>query len=248
MPQTLELPKKYKKELKVSYALGPFPTFKLLESRPKQARAVYVSQKFNEREKLEKLCADLAVPLYESEKALSRISEKDVCYAAGEFEKYSDRLDRDLSHIALVEPRDMGNLGSIERTALAFGIRDLAIIGNAADIFNPRAVRASMGAVFSLRVELFSDFEEYLGFYGTAREIFPFMLRGADVLTPDSCPLCPRYTLVFGNEASGLPESFAHYGRGLFIEQTADVDSLNLASAVAIGTYIFTQRNKNLPR
>ncbi len=240
----MELPKKYKKEFPHSYALGPFPTFELLKTRAEQARAVYCAESFREKEKLLSLCKEKGVPCFCSEKALERISRKEVCYAAGEFLKYSGSLEEGAPHVALVEPADMGNLGTIERTLLAFGIKNLAIIGStAADVWNPKAVRASMGAVFHLEVEFFPDFDVYMSKHGQGREIFPFMLDGGTVLTPDACPKAEKYTLVFGNEARGLPPDFQRYGMSLFIPQSGEVDSLNLAVSVAIGTFLFTQAN-----
>ncbi len=239
----MELPKKYKKEFDRSYALGPFPTFELLKTRPGQAAAVYFAESFREKEKLSALCAEKGVPCYCSDKALERISQKEVCYAAGEFRKYPGKLRPDAPHVALVNPSDMGNLGTIERTLLAFGVKDLAIIGeSAADVWNPKAVRASMGALFHLEVEFFPDYPSYLKAYGEGRESFPFMLDGGTVLTPDTCPKAKVYTLVFGNEAAGLPAEFQRYGRSLFIPQSEEVDSLNLAVSVAIGTFLFTQK------
>lgn len=239
-----ELPKKYKKEFEHSYALGPFPTFELLRHRPESVRAVYYSADFREKEKLAARCEELGVPCLCWPRALERISQKEVLYAAGEFTKYPGRLRGDRPHVALVDPSDMGNLGTIERTMLGFGLRDLAIIGgSAADCWHPKAVRASMGAVFQLEVEHFPDFPAYLEKYGEGREIFPFMLDGGTVLTPETCPETRRYTLVFGNEAAGLPGEFQTYGKSLFIDQTDAVDSLNLAVSVAIGTFLFTQKN-----
>lgn len=239
-----ELPKKYKKDFEHSYTLGPFPTFELLRHRPEQARVVYYDDSFNEKEKLTALCEEKGVPCVCWRKALDRISQKEICYAAGEFTKYNGGLRVGKPHAALVEPADMGNLGTIQRTLLGFGITDLAIIGSApADIWNPKTVRASMGATFQLEVEFFKDFAEYLEKFGTGRDIYPFMLDGGTVLTPQSCPRSKCYTLVFGNEASGLPPEFQHYGKSLFIDQTDKVDSLNLAVSVAIGTYLFTQTN-----
>lgn len=243
MEQNRELPKKYKKEFGHSYTLGPFPTFELLLHRPEQAKSVYYAEGFREKEKLVKLCEKKGVPCFCWEKALERIAQKEICYAAALFEKYEGSLRKDRPHVALVEPSDMGNLGTIERTLLGFGIRDLAIIGDSADVWNPKAVRASMGALFQLRVEWFPDFPAYLEKYGAGRSIFPFMLDGGTVLTPESCPKVKNYTLVFGNEARGLPPEFQDYGQSLFIDQTDAVDSLNLAVSVAVGTYLFTQKN-----
>lgn len=240
-----ELPKKYKKDFTHSYTLGPFPTFELLRNKPQQVCAVYYDDSFNEKEKLISLCEEIGVPCICWRKALDRISQKEICYAAAEFNKYGSTLSENSPHVALVEPSDMGNLGTIQRTVLGFGIRNLAIIGTAcADIWNPKAVRASMGATFQLNVEFFADFPSYLEKYGSGREIFPFMLDGGTVLTPESCPRSQCYTLVFGNEASGLPPEFQQYGRSLFINQSPAVDSLNLAVSVAIGTFLFTDKNK----
>ncbi len=235
--------KKYKKEFPYSYTLGPFPTFELLSSHPKEVLGVYYSEEFREREKLCTLCEKLGVPCQPGQRVLERIAQKEVCYAAGVFRKYEGRLQGDKPHIVLVNPSDMGNLGTILRTILAFGIHDLAIIGAGADIWNPKTVRASMGALFHIEFEQFEDFPSYLERYGERREIFPFMLDGGTVLTPESCPETGCYTLVFGNEASGLPSEFQKYGKSLFIPQSDAVDSLNLAVSVAIGTYLFTQKN-----
>jgi tRNA G18 (ribose-2'-O)-methylase SpoU len=48
------------------------------------------------------------------------------------------------------------------------------------------------------------------------------------------------YALVFGNEQTGLPPRFAQLGQSVLIPQSKEIDSLNLAVAVSIGTYVFT--------
>lgn len=239
----MELPKKYKKDSPATYALGPFPTFELLNSRPEAVREVYYREDFNDIEKLSGLCGSLGIPCYCSNKALERISQKEICFAGAQLVKYPGRLDGSRPHVALVQPGDMGNLGAIQRTILGFGIKDLAIIGGGADRWNPKALRASMGAAFRLEVEEFGDFAAYRERFGQGRDIFPFMLDGGTVLTPDSCPGSALYTLVFGNEATGLPPEYQNYGQSLFIAQSPEVDSLNLAIAVAVGSYLFTQKN-----
>lgn len=238
-----EIPKKYKKDFEHSYALGPFPTFELLNMRSNKALGVYISKRFNEKEKLEALCTAKSIPYVYSDKALNRISDKEICYAAAAFERYQSKLD-DTSHIVLVNPSDMGNLGTIIRTVLGFGIKNIAVIEPAADTDNPKTIRASMGAIFRLNIARFKSFEEYADEFGSGRDFFPFMLDGAEVLTPESCPVSKKYSLIFGNESSGLPKEFQSVGKSIFIPQTDDVDSLNLSVSVGIGTYIFTNKNK----
>ncbi|MEG1426105.1 MAG: TrmH family RNA methyltransferase [Oscillospiraceae bacterium] len=235
--------KKYKKEFAHSYALGPFPCFELLESAPEQALEVYASPEFNDLEKLREKCAGKNIPLVVGGNALSRISEKENCYAAGVFQKYNLELRSDKPHVVLHNPADMGNLGTILRTLLGFGIRDLAIIQPAADVFHPKVVRASMGALFRMRFMQFENFSEYLTTYGDKRDIFPFMLDGSKQLSLENCPHSNSYSLVFGNEARGLPPEFSQYGTAIFIPQSPEVDSLNLAVSVAVGSFVFTTVN-----
>ena len=238
-----EIQKKYKKSFEHSYALGPFPLFELLYTRPEAALRVWMDEEFNDCDKLSQLCLEKGIAFSYSKKVLQRISDKEICFAAGAFQKYTDTLSVSCSHVVLVNPSDMGNIGTIFRTALGFGIHDIAVISPAADHFNPKCVRASMGAVFKLRVAVFDSFEEYQAQYSQNRSFFPFMLEGGQNLTMDSCPAVSVYSLIFGNEASGLSAEFQKTGTPFFIPQTDEVDSLNLSVAAGIGIYLFTQKN-----
>lgn len=236
--------KKYKKDDPYSYALGPFPAFEMLKFSSENAREVIIGDGFNDKEKLIALCKEKNIPFTINNKTLERISSKEICYAAGVFNKYSATLDSGSPHVVLVNPSDMGNLGTILRTILGFGIKNLAVIEPAADIFNPKVIRASMGALFHIDFSLFPSFEDYMKQYGSGRDIFPFMLDGKKTLSIAECPASRVYSLVFGNEARGLPPEFASYGTSIFIPQSADVDSLNLAVSVAVGSFVFTTVNK----
>ena len=159
MEMSRELPKKYKKEFDHSYTLGPFPTFELLLHRPEQVRAVYYQEGFREKEKLLSLCAEKKVPCLCWKRRWSASLKRRSAMRRGNLRNIPGPCGRRFPMSALVEPADMGNLGTIERTLLGFGIRDLAIIGNsAADLWNPKAVRASMGALFQLEVQWFRIF------------------------------------------------------------------------------------------
>lgn len=236
--------KKYKKEFSHSYALGPFPTFELLQNAPGRALEVHAAQGFHELDKLAALCESKKVPFFVGDKTLPKISDKEICYAAGVFQKYSTSLSQESPHVVLHNPADMGNLGTILRTLLGFGIKNLAIIEPAADLFHPKVVRASMGALFHMNVESFPDFDAYRQRCGAGRDLFPFMLDGKKVLQLSDCPKSAKYTLVFGNEARGLPPEFAEYGTSILIPQSPEVDSLNLAVSVAVGSFVFTTVNK----
>ena len=247
----MEPVKPYKKDFEYSYALGAFPTFELLNKKPEAAIKVLVSSTFTESDKLRKVCEEKNIPVEVADRQISRLSDKENVFVIGVFRKFDSVLSPDKPHLCLVNPSNMGNLGTILRTCLAMDIKDIAIISPGADIFNPKVVRASMGAVFSLRVHYFESFSAYREEYpsekpeGTLlperRYVYSFMLTGTEQLTVSRVPKPDIYTLVFGNEATGLPEEYADYGEGILIPQSPEVDSLNLTIAVGIGTYLFRQ-------
>ncbi len=235
--------KPYKKDAAYSYTLGAFPTYELIKSKPEQVIKVLVDTSFTDKDNLQKLCEERKIPLEYNDKLISKISDKENCYVAGVFHKYNCNLRNDRPHIVLVNPSNMGNLGTILRTAVGFGIYDIAIILPGADIYNPKTVRSSMGALFKLNFCHYQTFEEYRKHF-MKHEIFTFMLNGENTLTLQECPKVSLYSLVFGNEATGLDDSFLKVGTSIFIPQSPDVDSLNLTIAVGIGAYVFTNNSK----
>lgn len=225
--------KRYKKQDSVSYALGATLVMELLNKKPKCARAVYVSPK-SDVAAVKTLAAELNVPVIESEKAINILSPKGNCFCAGVFDKFTCNIDDSRRHVVLVNPSDSGNLGTIMREIAAFDCADLAIIKPAVDPFDPKTVRASMGAVFDIRFREYDGFEQYLCEHGN-RKVVPFMLGGAPFSRFDF-DKTSKYSLVFGNEATGLDEDFGKYG-AIKIEQSEKADSLNLSVAVAVALY-----------
>lgn len=225
--------KKYKKTDDISYALGATVTMELLNRRADSARRVYVSPKSDVQAVVDK-AKSIGVEVVESEKAFNILSPKENCFVIGEFSKFASHAQADRHHVVLVNPSNSGNLGTIMRDVAAFDCADLIIIRPAVDNFDPKTVRASMGAVFGINVELFDSFESYIAKYPN-RTIMPFMLNGSP-FGKTEFDEGKKYSLVFGNEATGLPESYAKYA-AVRIEQSEKVDSLNLSVAVSVALY-----------
>ncbi len=224
--------KKYKKDDATSYALGATLTVELIKRRPEIVRAVYVSPR-SDIAAVPAAARAHGIPVIESEKAINVLSPKGNCFAIGEFEKFTSQLSAERDHIVLVNPSDSGNLGTIMRAAAAFDA-ELAVIRPCADPFDPKTVRASMGAAFCINFECFDSFKQYVSRFGD-RTIIPFMLNGRPFESAEFDD-GKRYSLVFGNEATGLPESYAAYD-AVRIAQSDKVDSLNLSVAAAIALH-----------
>ncbi len=227
----------YKKDFGYSYAIGVFATLELLEHRPKEVSKVLISPegKRNEGiEKINKICREKGIRVEEAGSAIIRISESENVYAIGVFSKYETKVLPHKNHVVLVNPSDMGNLGTVIRTMLAFGYEDLIIIKPAADVWSPKAIRASQGAMFQMRCEQFSNFRDYQKAF-PGHNYYPFMLNGKTNLK--KILLKTPYSLIFGNEGSGLGEEFRKIGESVKISQSDKVDSINLGVAVGIALY-----------
>ena len=231
----------YSRKLPYSYALGVFPALQLMEARPEQAQRLLLHPEglgSDGVEKLRTLCAGRGVREELAERVLRRESRKDNCFAALVFQKFESALDPAACHAVLCQISDSGNLGTAMRSLLAFGIRDVALIRPCVDVFEPHALRSSMGAFYKLRVHTYDRFEDYRAEH-PARKLYPFMLDGAVSLNAAAKRAEPPFSLVFGNEQTGLPPEFAGLGQSVMIPQSPDVDSLNLAVAVSVGSYVF---------
>ena len=230
----------YSRKLDYSYALGVFPALMLMEAQPQRALRLLLHPDGLKNEgvaKLREMCATRGVREEMAERVLRRESKKDNCFAALVFEKFDSDLDPAACHAVLCQISDSGNLGTAMRSLLGFGIRDVALIRPCVDVFEPHALRASMGAFYKLRVHTYDSFADYRAAHPD-RPLFPFMLDGAIPLNEAARGAKPPFSLVFGNEQTGLPPEFAQLGQSVMIPQSSEIDSLNLAVAVSVGSYV----------
>ena len=141
-------------------------------------------------------------------------------------------------HAVFVNPADAGNLGANVRTCLGFGIRDVAVIRPAADVYSPKAVRASMGALFHVAAAEFSSFADYADSFPDHAK-YLFMLDGETDINGLDFGAGDKTSLVFGNEATGLPDECRRYGRGVRIPHSGAIDSLNVTVAVGVAAHAY---------
>lgn len=92
----------------------------------------------------------------------------------------------------------------------------------------------------SNRFTCYDSFEQYRQRFSD-HQIYLFMLDGKINLKDlKKRPRKTPFSLVFGNEGSGLPEIFHHYGDSIYIEHNHEIDSLNLSVAFGIAANAFS--------
>lgn len=150
-------------------------------------------------------------------------------------------FDNQLS-IVLDGIQDPGNMGAIVRIADWFGIEQIVCSHNTVDIYNPKTVQATMGAIarvkiFYTNITIFLQEHSHLPIYGT-------FLEGENIYTT---PLSDKGLIVMGSEGSGISKYAKELvNKKLFIPNfpagRATSESLNVATATAITCGEFRRR------
>ncbi|GAA0763041.1 TrmH family RNA methyltransferase [Erythromicrobium ramosum] len=173
---------------------------------------------------------------------LSKITGKDNAQSvAGVFDEWDtslETLNRSAAPIWLAAQalRDPGNLGTMLRTCDAVGAGGLILIDDCADPFSAEAVRASMGAVFTVGVAQ-ARWEEFLPWLrGGAGQLVAASLR--DAVPYRGAPYAAPCFILVGNESQGLPEDYeAACDLRVTMPMRGRADSLNAAVAGAVLAY-----------
>ena len=124
---------------------------------------------------------------------------------------------------------DPGNLGTIIRTALALGVGGVALSPGSCDAFNPKVIRSSLGAVFTLPLEV----KTYQWLKEQPAQKILADLAGYSIY--DLPPLSSPKILILGSEAAGVsPQLHELSDLTITIPITGKMESLNLAIAAGI--------------
>ncbi|MBP7731957.1 MAG: RNA methyltransferase [Bacteroidales bacterium] len=150
--------------------------------------------------------------------------------------------------IALDFIQDPGNLGTIIRSAAWFGFRNIVCSHSCVDVYNPKVIQATMGAILNVNV-LYADLEEFLNsavnygvpIYGT----FP---DGESIY---SSRLDEKGVILLGNESKGISQEllpFVSYRLSIprFTNSKRGIESLNAAMAASIVFSEFARRRREV--
>lgn len=147
---------------------------------------------------------------------------------------------KNMTKVVLLEGiKDSGNLGTIIRSAVAFGCDGIVLFGDCTDIYNPKCVRSAVGNLWKIPIIHITDIY-------VLKNIFEKFSKIATL--PRSNNLLKNYTstasqlVMFGSEAEGLSEELINISTdSIKIEMKANVESLNLASSASVVMYeLFT--------
>ncbi len=137
--------------------------------------------------------------------------------------------------------QDPGNMGTIIRTAEAFGIGDVIILKGSVNPFNPKSIRASAGGVFSARIYFLE--RDLLFKWKEESNSFWIATTGRGETELKDIRREGRVALVFGNEADGVGEDILQRAEmRLRIPLKGKAESLNVAVAAGLVIYEYARQ------
>lgn len=152
--------------------------------------------------------------------------------------------DEKRSWVLLDDLRDPGNLGTIIRTSEGAGMSGVIMSRESVDLFNPKVVRSTMGAIFRVPfcyVDSLTDIIDQIR--NSGYEVYATAMEGSEVYD------CVDYTkgaaFIIGNEANGVSdEVFERASKRIRIPMEGKLESLNAAVSAAIIMYEIARQKR----
>ncbi len=253
--ENIKRTRRIKEDRKVRDELGVFVAegIRLCEEAAKSGRIVeayYTEQAYEkESERIGKILSSAQNAWEISEGVMEKISDTKnpqgiVCVCKKlDNGNNTDKINSDGRYIVMAGIADPGNAGTIVRTADAMGVDAVIMTRECADIYSPKAVRATMGSIFHIPVVIAED-EKSLFETLKSKGIKSY----AAALDEESMALSEvefggGSAVLIGNEANGLSDFAVNSSDfKIMIEMKGAAESLNAASAAAILAYKLTHK------
>ena len=144
-------------------------------------------------------------------------------------------LPTDERIIILSSVRDPGNIGSVIRSAVAFGVDHIFITSDSADIYNPKTVRSAMGSLFRVKITVVGDVISLIDALKNAgRRVFAAELKDNSASLSE-IGLLKTDAVIIGNEGHGIhPDVSSACCGSVYIPISKKTESLNASVAAAV--------------
>lgn len=139
--------------------------------------------------------------------------------------------------VLLENIKDLGNLGTILRTAAAFSQDAVILYGDTVDLYNPKCVRSAVGNLWKTPVVQIKDFEVLKNAFASFEKVATLPLA-KDTVNLKGFGAKSPYLIMFGSEADGLSQELINFAtKKVTINMKSDVESLNLSVSVGVVLY-----------
>lgn len=179
--------------------------------------------------------------IYVTEKVLKYISTLDspqyvmaLCYIKESNKLVGEKI------VVLDNVSDPGNLGTIIRTSVAFGIDSIVISENSCSPYNDKVIRSSQGMIFKINIVECNLLDFIKSLKQNNIKVYGTDLKGSKLLNEIETP--SSYALIFGNEGAGVRKEILDLcDEKILIEMSSNCESLNVG--ISAGIILYKWRN-----
>lgn len=210
--------------------------FKAIEEAFKSG--IEIEQVFIEKSRVEKYSFLDMNLILTTESILKKISTTDTPPDAVAIAKQKIFTLNDIKSaqkvVLLENIKDLGNLGTILRTAKAFSQDALILFGDTVDLYNPKCVRSAVGNLWKIPVVQIKNFSELKSQFKNF-DIVATLPQSKNTINLKDFKAKSPYLIMFGSEAQGLSQELIDFStQKVTIEMNNEVESLNLSVSVGI--------------
>ncbi len=169
-------------------------------------------------------------------KKLSTTESAPCAVAVGVIPQQNEKVLLGAKKVILLENiKDLGNLGTIIRSAVAFGVDAIILYGECTDIYNPKCVRSTVGQLWKIPIISVNNLKKLENLFKNYERVATLprsdnFLKNFKINKPT--------VLMFGSEADGLSQELVNFStNSVKIEMSEKVESLNLATSASIIMY-----------
>ncbi len=183
---------------------------------------------------ISKCCDDVRIVSEAVSQKLSDTVNSQGVYCICSLDNENKRLSGN-RFIALENLQDPGNIGTVIRTAEAFGLDGVVLIGNCADIYSPKVLRSTMGSLFRIPIYKFADIDSAKAqFKNIGLTVYGAVLDNEATLLSKT-KLDKKSVCIIGNEANGMSDDAKNIcDKFVIIDMQGNAESLNAAVAASV--------------
>ena len=161
---------------------------------------------------------------------------KDIIFVVKKPSKINIKEINDELVLLLDFLQDPGNMGTIIRTADAFGIKNILTVNNCVNVYNEKVLRSTMGSIFRVNVTSI-ELDDLRSLIERGYKLISTSPNGEKIKKFNS-----KIILALGNEANGVSEEvFRESFKRVKIPMKGKTESLNVAIAAGISIYIMME-------
>lgn len=132
--------------------------------------------------------------------------------------------------------QDPGNLGTIIRSSVAFGVDTLVLSKDTVDIYNPKVIRATQGMLFNINI-ITCDLVNFINDL-KSKNYKVYSTNVENGIEVKNLVICEKYAIIMGNEGNGVSKKLQDISDGnIYIKMNPSCESLNVGVATSIILY-----------